>query len=105
MGKGSFKYAWVWGTSVKHQPQKVGKEHKLDDEDVVRTVAGASGAETRAGLGEPLARATERPAQATRLERRLTHRRARTRTHASRTAQPLGHARGQTVRSARCLRS
>ena len=21
------KYAWVWGTSVKHNPQKVGKDH------------------------------------------------------------------------------
>jgi len=33
-----FKYAWVWGASVKHQPQKVGKEHRLEDEDVVQIV-------------------------------------------------------------------
>lgn len=33
-----FKYAWVWGTSVKHQPQRVGKDHLLDDEDVVQVV-------------------------------------------------------------------
>ncbi|DBA05251.1 TPA: hypothetical protein N0F65_007413 [Lagenidium giganteum] len=33
-----FKYAWVWGTSVKHQPQKVGKEHVLHDEDIVQIV-------------------------------------------------------------------
>lgn len=32
------KYAWVWGTSVKHQPQKVGKEHILADEDVVQII-------------------------------------------------------------------
>lgn len=31
-----FKYALVWGSSVKHQPQKVGKEHVLNDEDVVQ---------------------------------------------------------------------
>ncbi|TMW65653.1 hypothetical protein Poli38472_008295 [Pythium oligandrum] len=33
-----FKYAWVWGSSVKHQPQKVGKEHILNDEDIVQIV-------------------------------------------------------------------
>ena len=33
-----FNYAWVWGTSVKHNPQKVGKTHKLNDEDVVQIV-------------------------------------------------------------------
>lgn len=33
-----FKYAWVWGSSVRHQPQKVGKEHVLQDEDVVQIV-------------------------------------------------------------------
>lgn len=32
------KYAWVWGQSVKHQPQKVGKSHVLCDEDVVQIV-------------------------------------------------------------------
>lgn len=30
--------ALVWGSSVKHQPQKVGKEHVLNDEDVVQIV-------------------------------------------------------------------
>lgn len=33
-----FKYAWVWGTSVKHQPQKVGLAHVLEDEDVIQLV-------------------------------------------------------------------
>lgn len=33
-----FKYALVWGSSVKHQPQKVGVEHILNDEDVVQIV-------------------------------------------------------------------
>jgi len=33
-----FKYALVWGTSVKHNPQKVGKDHDLNDEDVVQVV-------------------------------------------------------------------
>ena len=32
------KYALVWGSSVKHQPQKVGKDHILHDEDVVQIV-------------------------------------------------------------------
>ena len=32
------KYAWVWGASAKHQPQRVGKEHQLEDEDVVQLV-------------------------------------------------------------------
>ena len=30
--------ALVWGTSVKHNPQKVGKEHVLADEDVVQII-------------------------------------------------------------------
>lgn len=33
-----FKYASVWGKSVKHNPQKVGKDHLLYDEDVVQLV-------------------------------------------------------------------
>ncbi|KAJ1660962.1 GTP-binding protein rbg1 [Dispira simplex] len=33
-----FSYALVWGSSVKHNPQKVGKEHILKDEDVVQVV-------------------------------------------------------------------
>nr|WCZ58677.1 developmentally-regulated GTP-binding protein DRG1 [Seculamonas ecuadoriensis] len=32
------KHAWVWGRSVKHNPQKVGKEHVLEDEDIVQLV-------------------------------------------------------------------
>ena len=34
----SFKYAQVWGSSVKHNPQRVGKEHVLHDEDVVQII-------------------------------------------------------------------
>jgi len=30
--------ALVWGSSVKHVPQKVGKDHELEDEDVVQIV-------------------------------------------------------------------
>lgn len=30
--------ALVWGSSVKHMPQKVGKDHELNDEDVVQIV-------------------------------------------------------------------
>lgn len=33
-----FKYALVWGSSVKHNPQKVGKEHVLNDEDIVQVI-------------------------------------------------------------------
>jgi len=33
-----FKYASVWGSSVKHNPQRVGKEHVLSDEDVVQII-------------------------------------------------------------------
>ena len=33
-----FECAFVWGTSVKHQPQRVGLQHALEDEDVVRIV-------------------------------------------------------------------
>jgi len=33
-----FKHALVWGRSVKHQPQRVGKEHVLEDEDIVQIV-------------------------------------------------------------------
>ena len=32
------KYAWVWGSSVRHQPQKCGKDHVLADEDVVQLI-------------------------------------------------------------------
>ena len=34
----NFKYAWVWGRSVKHQPMKVGLSHQLLDEDIVQIV-------------------------------------------------------------------
>eukprot|EP00808_Paulinella_micropora_P000374 g41232.t1 len=33
-----FKYALVWGSSVKHKPQKVGLDHVLEDEDVVQVI-------------------------------------------------------------------
>merc|ERR1719215_383310 len=32
------KYAWVWGSSSKHTPGKVGKDHVLADEDIVQIV-------------------------------------------------------------------
>lgn len=40
----SFKIALVWGTSVKHQPQRVGKDHELADEDVVQIIKKIGGA-------------------------------------------------------------
>lgn len=33
-----FKYALVWGSSVKHRPQKVGRDHVLQDEDIIQIV-------------------------------------------------------------------
>jgi ribosome-interacting GTPase 1 len=33
----------VWGASVRHQPQRVGKDHVLEDEDVVQIVKAGSG--------------------------------------------------------------
>lgn len=30
--------ALVWGSSVKHNPQKVGKDHVMEDEDVIQLV-------------------------------------------------------------------
>ncbi|EZG87360.1 putative developmentally regulated GTP-binding protein 1, partial [Gregarina niphandrodes] len=33
-----FKCALVWGNSVKHNPQKVGKDHTLQDEDIVQII-------------------------------------------------------------------
>jgi len=35
-----FKYALVWGTSVKHNPQKVGREHILQDQDIIQIMKG-----------------------------------------------------------------
>jgi small GTP-binding protein len=35
-----FKHALVWGGSVKHNPQKVGKDHILSDGDVVQVIKG-----------------------------------------------------------------
>ena len=32
------KFALVWGTSVKHNPQRVGKEHRLHDGDILQIV-------------------------------------------------------------------
>jgi small GTP-binding protein len=34
----NFKTALIWGVSAKHRPQRVGKEHVLEDEDVVQIV-------------------------------------------------------------------
>jgi developmentally-regulated GTP-binding protein 2 len=34
-----FKYALAWGSSAKHQPQRVGISHVLEDEDVVQLMA------------------------------------------------------------------
>jgi len=39
-----FRHAWVWGASVKHNPQHVGLSHTLKDEDVIQIVK-------KAGLG------------------------------------------------------
>jgi ribosome-interacting GTPase 1 len=33
-----FAFAWVWGHSAKHQPQRCGKDHVLSDEDIVQIV-------------------------------------------------------------------
>lgn len=33
-----FKYALVWGRSARHTPQKAGREHLLEDEDVVQII-------------------------------------------------------------------
>jgi ribosome-interacting GTPase 1 len=34
----NFKYALIWGTSTKHNPQRVGLHHLVGDEDVVQVV-------------------------------------------------------------------
>jgi len=33
-----FKHALVWGSSVKHNPQRCGKDHILNDEDIVQII-------------------------------------------------------------------
>lgn len=33
-----FKGALVWGRSAKHQPQRVGLAHQIEDEDVIQIV-------------------------------------------------------------------
>jgi hypothetical protein len=33
-----FSHAWVWGRSAKHQPQRCGRDHVLEDEDIVSIV-------------------------------------------------------------------
>jgi len=33
-----FKNALVWGSSVKFNPQRIGKDHQLLDEDVVQII-------------------------------------------------------------------
>ena len=38
--KDTFKYAYVWGTSARHVPQRVGLGHVVADEDVVYIVSG-----------------------------------------------------------------
>lgn len=35
----SFKYGLVWGLSAKHQPQRVGLSHQVEDEDVVQLMS------------------------------------------------------------------
>ena len=32
------KYALVWGTSAKFNPQRVGMSHEMDDDDVIMIV-------------------------------------------------------------------
>lgn len=34
----NFRYAMVWGKSVKHQPQRVGRNHRLKDGDIILIV-------------------------------------------------------------------
>lgn len=34
----NFRYALVWGTSTKHNPQRVGINHLVNDEDVIQVV-------------------------------------------------------------------
>ncbi|MES1916558.1 MAG: hypothetical protein MHM6MM_008373 [Cercozoa sp. M6MM] len=34
----NFKHALVWGSSAKHTPQTVGKDHELHDEDIIQII-------------------------------------------------------------------
>ena len=34
----NFQFAFVWGTSTKHNPQRVGLGHRVEDEDVIQVV-------------------------------------------------------------------
>ena len=36
--KKDFRYALVWGKSVKHQPQRVGLDHVLADKDIMQII-------------------------------------------------------------------
>ena len=44
----TFAYANVWGSSAKHAPQRVGREHMLQDEDVVMIVRSKDADKVRA---------------------------------------------------------
>ena len=49
-------YAWVWGASSRHTPQRCGKEHVLCDEDVVQGVK-----KRKAAVGEAIGRFRQGP--------------------------------------------
>ena len=49
-------YAWVWGASSRHTPQRCGKEHVLCDEDVVQVVK-----KRKAAVGEAVGRFRQGP--------------------------------------------
>jgi len=38
----NYKCAWIWGSSTKHNPQRVGLGHVLQDEDVIQIVTKTS---------------------------------------------------------------